>query len=500
MNPHISVDIASSLPAKTENGCQLLFLFNDGKLTGSSKKINSASNGLVKRLFASKDFTGQISETLVMHEIPGSSAQRLLLIGMGDRKNFTANTWHLACAAGAAHLHQLPAKLVIADALVAAKDKHLDPAVMAETLVREIIRAGYRFNLHPLRKPSTPLPLQRIILVTGRHTKSATQKGAINGRATAYGMAKTRDLGNLAPNICTPAYLAKTAVEMDKQYKQVKTEILDEKAMQSLGMGAFLAVSQGSANPGRMIVMHYKGKKSTGSPIVLVGKGVTFDTGGISIKPSEAMDEMKYDMCGAASVFGVIEALALQQAAINVVGLVAAAENMLDGKATRPGDVVTSMSGQSIEILNTDAEGRLVLCDALTYAERFKPGVVIDIATLTGASVIALGKSTGAIMGNHQKTIDALIKAGARAIDPVWQLPINDTYQRQLDSNFADMANIGGRPAGAITAACFLARFAEKFKWAHLDIAGVAWNSGKDKGATGRPVPLLMNYLNSLIK
>jgi leucyl aminopeptidase len=273
------------------------------------------------------------------------------------------------------------------------------------------------------------------------------------------------------------------------------TTIIDEEKMESLGMGAFLAVSRGSQQPGKLIVMEHQGHRKAGKPIVLVGKGVTFDTGGISIKNSEGMDEMKYDMCGAASVFGAMHAIALLKLPLNIIGIVAAAENMPDGNACRPGDVVTSLSGQTIEILNTDAEGRLVLCDALTYAERFKPDTVIDMATLTGACVTALGHVASAVMGNDQNTIDALLTAGEQTGDRCWSLPLWDEYQPQLDSNFADMANIGGRPAGAITAACFLSRFARQFNWAHLDIAGTAWNSGKEKGATGRPVPLLMQFL-----
>jgi len=370
---------------------------------------------------------------------------------------------------------------------------------MAEDMVREIVNASYQFTLHKRQKPITPLALHQILLIVDKKNSPAVQHGALKGQATASGMAMARNLGNLAANICTPTYLALEAEKLADQHSRITTDVLDEAAMQELGMGAFLAVSQGSTQPGKMISMSYQGKKRAGSPIVLIGKGVTFDTGGISIKPSEGMDEMKYDMCGAASVFGVIQALACQQAEINVIGMVAAAENMPDGDAVRPGDIVTSMSGQTIEILNTDAEGRLVLCDALTYAERYKPSVVIDIATLTGACVMALGKTTSGVMGNHQKTIDALINAGDRSDDKTWQLPINEDYQQQLQSNFADMANIGGRPAGAITAACFLARFAGNYKWAHLDIAGVAWTSGKEKGASGRPVPLLMQWLNDII-
>jgi len=313
--------------------------------------------------------------------------------------------------------------------------------------------------------------------------------------ATAHGMATTKDLGNLAPNVCTPTYLASEARKLATGHDKLKTKIIDEAQMAKLGMGAFLSVTRGSRQPAKLICMEYRGGKASDKPVVFVGKGVTFDTGGISIKPSATMDEMKYDMCGAASVFGVMHAVCELKLKCNVIGVVAAAENMPDGDASRPGDVVTSMSGQTIEILNTDAEGRLVLCDTLTYVQRYKPAVVIDIATLTGSAIVALGHISSAMLSNDQPLADALLEASQSCGDLTWQLPLWEDYQSQLDSNFADMANIGGRPAGTVTAACFLARYAEDYRWAHLDIAGIAWLSGKAKGATGRPVPLLMQYL-----
>ena len=300
----------------------------------------------------------------------------------------------------------------------------------------------------------------------------------------------------MPPNICHPSYLAEQAKELAKAHKNLKVDILDEKKLQALGAGAFLAVAQGSDQPPRMIVMQYNGGKKGEKPHALVGKGITFDTGGISIKPAAGMDEMKYDMGGAASVFGTLRAVLELQLPINLVCLLACAENMPSGGATRPGDIVTTMSGQTVEILNTDAEGRLVLCDTLTYAERFKPQSVIDIATLTGACIVALGSNVSGLMGNDDDLVNQILAAGRQADDRAWQLPLYDEYQEQLDSPFADIANIGGPKAGTITAGCFLSRFTKAYKWAHLDIAGTAWVSGgKDKGATGRPVPLLMQYL-----
>jgi leucyl aminopeptidase len=321
------------------------------------------------------------------------------------------------------------------------------------------------------------------------------RSGVEHGTAIAGGVRLAKDLGNLPGNICTPTYLAERALELAKGSSKLKVSVLEEKDMEKLGMGALLSVARGSRQPAKLIVMQYHGGAKGEKPVVLVGKGVTFDSGGISIKPGAAMDEMKFDMCGAASVFGCMAAVAELQLPVNLVGVVPATENLPDGNATKPGDVVTSMSGQTIEILNTDAEGRLILCDALTYAKKFKPAVVIDIATLTGACVVALGHYATGLLGNDQALADALLAAGQTACDRAWQLPLWDEYDEALSSNFADMANIGGRSAGTITAACFLGRFTKDYCWAHLDIAGVAWDTGKNKGSTGRPVPLLMQYL-----
>ena len=323
-----------------------------------------------------------------------------------------------------------------------------------------------------------------------KELKAAVPEGA----AMVEGMNLAKDLGNLPPNICTPTYLGKAAQGLSKK-TGLKVEVLGRKQIEALGMGSFLSVAQGSDTPPQFIVMRHLGGKVGEAPIVLVGKGITFDTGGISLKPGEAMDEMKYDMCGAASVIGTMYATALMKLKKNVIGVIPTCENMPSGNATRPGDIVKSMSGQTIEILNTDAEGRLILCDALTYVERFKPKAVIDVATLTGACIIALGHVHSGVFSDDEGLVNSLTKAGHASLDTVWRLPLDAAYHEQLKSNFADVANIGGRPAGSVTAACFLSRFTEKYKWAHLDIAGTAWKSGAAKGSTGRPVPLLVNYL-----
>jgi leucyl aminopeptidase len=314
-------------------------------------------------------------------------------------------------------------------------------------------------------------------------------------RALADGIKLARDLGNRPGNVCTPTHLAETASELAARHDSLTCTVLEEAEMEKLGMGALLSVARGSRQPAKLITLEYRGGAEGDKPVVLVGKGVTFDSGGISIKPGAGMDEMKFDMCGAASVLGTLSAVADLGLPLNVVGVVPATENLPDGNASKPGDIVTSMSGQTIEILNTDAEGRLILCDALTYSARFEPAVVIDIATLTGACVIALGEHASGLMSNDDQLAADLLAAGERADDRAWRLPVWEDYQKQLDSPFADMANVGGRAAGSITAACFLARFARNYRWAHFDIAGTAWLSGKSKGASGRPVALLFEYL-----
>ena len=374
--------------------------------------------------------------------------------------------------------------------------KQRDTAWKVRHSVLLIWHSRYQFDQLKSDNPGQKKGLRKLTVNIAEKRDLAKARTALEqGLAIGKGMDLTRNLGNLPANICTPAYLAKQARQLAKEHKKLKADVLTEADMQELKMGSLLSVSAGSREPAKLITLQYSGAKATQKPVVLVGKGVTFDTGGISLKPGAAMDEMKFDMCGAASVFGTLCAVATLQLPINVVGVIPTTENMPDGLATKPGDIVTSMSGQTIEILNTDAEGRLILCDALTYAEKYNPRCVIDIATLTGACIIALGKIPSAVLGNHQRLIDDLIDSGQQIEDKIWELPLWDEYQDQLKSNFADMANIGGRDAGTITAACFLSRFTKKYKWAHLDIAGTAWKSGEEKGATGRPVPLLTQYI-----
>ncbi len=354
--------------------------------------------------------------------------------------------------------------------------------------------ALYRYSQTKSQFKPVDKPLAKLGFMATEADIDALEKACKTGAAIGKGMNLARELGNLPGNICTPTYLAEQAIKLGKDLDNLVVDVLEESDIAELGMGSFLSVSRGSREPAKLITLNYGGGGNS-KPIVLVGKGLTFDAGGISLKPAPGMDEMKYDMCGSASVLGTIQAVAELQLPINVIGVIPSSENLPDGDANKPGDVVTSMSGQTIEILNTDAEGRLLLCDALTYSERFEPDTVIDIATLTGAIIVALGSNASGLMANNQELADDLLKAGNDSFDRAWQLPLWDDYQKQLDSNFADIANVGGKEAGSVTAACFLSRFTEKFKWAHLDIAGTAWNGGKEKGATGRPVPLLMQYI-----
>jgi leucyl aminopeptidase len=365
----------------------------------------------------------------------------------------------------------------------------------------ESFEAGlYSFTKMKGKPPVKTDPIESVDLLLDDKSELETVLSAIAvGNALTAGISSAKTLGNLPGNICTPTYLANQAKQLAKDYSSITTKVIEEKEIAKLGMGAFMSVTRGSVQPGKLIVITHKGGKAKEAPHVLVGKGITFDTGGISLKPGGGMHEMIWDMCGAASVFGTMVAIAEQGLAMNVIGVIAAAENMPSGDASRPGDIVKTMSGQTVEILNTDAEGRLVLCDALTYIDQFNPKTVIDVATLTGACVIALGSHASAMYANDEGVAADLTKAGEDSLDRVWRMPLWEDYQVQINSAFADMANIGGREAGSITAACFLARFTKKYRWAHLDVAGSAFKgSGPSKGSTGRPVSLLFEYLNNL--
>ncbi len=479
---------------KQAGACVVVGVFETRKLTDSAKNLDEVSQKHISGILRQGDMQGKANTSLLLHNVPNTSCKRVLLVGLGKEKDFNDKNYLAALRTACKALNQISVadvSLFLVD--VAVKNKDVAWKVSQAVLI--VQESGYRFEQHKSKPAENKPSLKKVTFCLADRLQLESGKEALQrSLAIAEGMSVAKDLGNLAPNVCTPTYLAKKAIEMGKTHK-LKVSVLEEKDMKKLGMGSLLSVAQGSHQPAKLITIEYRGKGKTEKPIVLVGKGVTFDTGGISLKPASAMDEMKYDMCGAASVFGTLTAIAEMKLPINVVGIIPTTENMPGGSATKPGDVVTSMSGQTIEILNTDAEGRLILCDALTYAEKFKPKAVIDIATLTGACVIALGNVATGLISNNDQLAQALLQAGEQSTDRAWQLPLWSDYQDLLKSNFADFANIGGRTAGTITAACFLSRFTEEYNWAHLDIAGTAWKSGAEKGSTGRPVPLLTQYL-----
>ncbi|ROL74503.1 leucyl aminopeptidase [Pseudomonas vranovensis] len=487
--------VKSVAAASLKTATLVLPVAEGGKLGAIAKAIDEATGGALASVLKRGDLAGKVGQTLLLHSLPNLKAERVLLVGTGKDAELGDRSWRKVVTAVLAVLKGLngsDAALALDDVKVAGRDAFYGKTRL---LAESLLDGQYVFDQFKSKK-AEPRALKKITLLSAKAGASDVERAVKHAVAIANGMGFTRDLGNLPPNVCHPSYLAEQAKALGKEFKGLKVEVLDEKKIKDLGMGAFYAVGQGSDQPPRLIVLNYQGGKKSEKPFVLVGKGITFDTGGISLKPGAGMDEMKFDMGGAASVFGTLRAVLELQLPINLVCLLACAENMPSGGATRPGDIVTTMSGQTVEILNTDAEGRLVLCDTLTYAERFKPQAVIDIATLTGACIVALGSHTSGLMGNDDDLVGQLLDAGKRADDRAWQLPLFDEYQEQLDSPFADIANIGGPKAGTITAGCFLSRFAKAYNWAHLDIAGTAWISGgKDKGATGRPVPLLTQYL-----
>jgi len=464
------------------------------KLSASADRLDKASKKAISAVVKKGDLSGEVGSSMLLYDLPGLRAERVMLVGMGMESRVDATALRKA----AAHAAKQANKMGIRSINLSLMDKNysqMDSTTMARHLVEAIGHGLYHYDETKSARKKAP-SLKSANIQVDRSELAATRKGVKQGVAISEGVSIARHLADLPGNICTPGFLARQARAMQKTLP-IKTRVLDEAEMKRLKMGSLLSVSRGSREPAKLIIMEYKGGNRGEAPVVLVGKGLTFDAGGISIKPAAAMDEMKYDMCGGASVFGAIHAVAEMGLPMSVVGVVVASENLPDGAANKPGDIVTSMSGKTIEILNTDAEGRLILCDALTYVQRYKPAAVVDIATLTGACVVALGQHASGLFANNNKLARELLSAGELAGDRAWQLPVWDDYTKQLHSNFADLANIGGRFAGAVTAACFLKEFAEAYDWAHLDIAGTAWNTGAAKGATGRPVPLLSQFLIS---
>ena len=486
--------IKSGSPEKQRSACVVVGVFEPRKLCIPGEILNKASNQYISDLLRRGDLEGKPGTTLLLHNVQGTLCDRILLVGLGKEKEFREKEYREAVATAVRTLNEIgafDATITLTELPVRKRDL---PWRIRQTVLI-VFETLYRFDRFKSKKDEVRRPLRKLTLAVESRTDLSAAELALNqGHAIAAGMNLTKDLGNLPGNVCTPTYLAEQALELGKDHG-LKVEVLERADMEKLGMGSFLSVARGTHEPPKLITLQHDGGKPGEKPVVLVGKGITFDTGGISLKPGPEMDEMKYDMCGAASVLGTMKAIAQMGLPMNVVGIIPTTENMPGGNASRPGDIVTSMSGQTIEILNTDAEGRLILCDALTYAERYDPACVVDIATLTGACVIALGNVASGLLANDDSLARELLHAGQNAYDRAWQLPLWEDYQEQLKSPFADMANIGGRSAGTITAACFLSRFAKKFDWAHLDIAGTAWKSGEKKGATGRPVPLLTHFL-----
>ncbi len=491
--------IKTGVPEKQKSACVVVGVFEDGTLDAAASRLDKASGKRLGQLIERGDLSGKAGSSLVLHDLPGTVCARVLLVGLGKRDDFGDKAYAAALRNALKALAQTGAE----DAVVYLTTLAVGERSPAWKVRQALIAAGdasYRFDQFK-SSPADERALTHLAFAVAKDSEQKAAETALTqGLAIAEGCALARDLGNLPGNVCTPEYLARTARELADEFG-LELEVLEREDMEQLGMHSLLSVAKGSRQAPKLIVAHYrgapakKGGKKNKGPLVLVGKGITFDSGGISLKPGEGMDEMKFDMCGAASVLGTLKTVAQLALPIDLTVIVPATENMPDGAASKPGDIVASLSGQSIEILNTDAEGRLILCDALTYAERFEPAAVIDVATLTGACVVALGHVATGLFANDDELAADLLAAGGTALDRAWQLPLWDDYQDLLKSNFADMANIGGRWGGSITAACFLSRFARKYTWAHLDIAGTAWKSGADKGATGRPVPLLAHYL-----
>jgi leucyl aminopeptidase len=483
--------------ARSPSGCAVVGVYENADLGVAARQIDKQLDGMIAKLHSSGDLPAKLGDTLMMPLAAGSVASRLLLIGLGARTGFARKQYRKAVRASA----QALTKTGAADAVVYLA---LEPVPELDMQYRARIIAEV-FSSHAYKIPdlkTAPKPKARrlatvnVATADARGAKSAV-KGLRIGVAVGSGLSLARDLANLPPNVCTPTYLGNRALQLAKEFPSIKSKVLDESGIKALKMGAFLAVTQGSEEPPRLIVCEYRGARKNLAPICLIGKGITFDSGGISLKEPPAMDEMKFDMSGGAAVLGTLRAVAELKLPINLVVIVAASENMPSGSAVKPADIVTTMSGQTVEILNTDAEGRLVLCDAITYSRRYKPATVIDVATLTGACIVALGNHISGLMSNTPALAEELESAGLRADDRAWRLPIGEEYVDQLKSNFADIANVGGREGGACTAASFLGKFAKDLQWAHLDVAGTAWVGGAQKGSTGRPVPLLVDFLVS---
>ena len=474
-------------PASAGFDCIIVGAFSDKSLSPAAQVLDAASGGRIAALVERGDVGGKTGNTALLHDLPGVTALRVLVIGLGDPAKFGV-AQYLKAVGDAARALKTGATRSALFTLSELEVKGRDAAWNIRQTIVTANHASYRYTATLGKKKADAAGLETLAIL-GTDTTALAQ-----GQAIAAGVEYARELGNLPPNLCTPAYLAETSAKFATEHEGAHAEILDEQQMEALGMGSLLAVARGSANRPKLVVLKWN-NGGDAKPYVLVGKGITFDTGGVNLKTQGGIEEMKYDMCGGANVIGTFVATVKAKLPLNLVVVVPAVENAIDGNAYRPSDVITSMSGKTIEVGNTDAEGRLILCDALTYAQRFEPAALIDVATLTGACMVALGHQTAGLMSKHDDLANELLAAGEHVFDRAWRLPLWDEYQPMLDSSFADVYNIGGRWAGAITAGCFLSRFTEGQRWAHLDIAGVASDEGKRGMATGRPVGLLTQWL-----
>jgi leucyl aminopeptidase len=487
--------VKSGSPEKQRSACIVVGVYEPRRLSPIGEQLDRISDGYISNLLRRGDLEGKPGQMLLLHHVPNVLSERVLLVGCGKERELDDKQYKQIISKTISTLNDtgsMEAVCFLTELHVKGRNTYWKVRQAVETTQDSL----YTFDQLKTKKSEARRPLRKIVFnVPTRRELTIGETAVEHGLAISHGQKLCKDVANMPPNICNPAYLGEQAEALEANFDNIKVNLIGEKQMEELGMHSYLAVGRGSVNESIMSVIEYQGAAKGKAPIVLVGKGLTFDSGGISLKPGEGMDEMKYDMGGAAGVIGTMRAVAEMQLPINVVAILAGCENMPSSNAYRPGDILTTMSGQTVEVLNTDAEGRLVLCDALTYVERFDPETVIDVATLTGACIIALGHHTSGLLANHNPLAHDLLKASELSGDRAWQLPLWDEYQEQLESPFADFTNLGGRAAGTITAACFLARFTKKYQWAHLDVAGTAWRSGKNKGATGRPVAMLTQYL-----
>ena len=491
----VEFSVKSGSPEKQRSACIVVGVFEPRRLTAVAEQLDEISEGYISNLIRRGDLEGKAGQMLLLHHVPNVLSERVLLVGCGKERELNERQYKDILAKTIKTLNEtgsMEAVCFLPELHVKGRDTYWKVRQAVEATQHSL----YTFLQLKTKKGEPRRPLRKMVFnVPTRKELPAGERAIEHGMAIANGVKTTRDVANMPPNICNPKYLWEQAQLLAEQYDSIQTQVVDEAQMSELQMNSYLAVGRGSHNESIMSIMTHQGGKEGDAPIVLVGKGLTFDSGGISLKPGSGMDEMKYDMGGAASVLGVMHAVAELNLPLNIIGILAGCENMPDANAYRPGDILTTMSGQTVEVLNTDAEGRLVLCDVLTYVERYEPDCVVDIATLTGACIVALGHHATGVMSTHNPLAHELLNASEQSSDRAWRLPLWDEYQPQIDSPFADMANIGVKGAGTITAGCFLSRFTKKYNWAHMDIAGTAWNSGANKGATGRPVSMLTQFL-----